>query len=129
MSKKEKSKKDKTETKIKKTLKVTLTTDELLSYGAEQSRAVCQLNSVEKELGEIKESFKSKIAGLELIIGRNSQLIDQGYEYRETDCNVMFDWVLGTKEIFRLDTGEMVESSKIQTWERQEELPEVMEGI
>lgn len=100
-------------------LKVELTDAEILALGKDQGRALLDKSHLEDQLKEFKDSIKGKISTKETTIKHCSNLITQGYEFRNVECEWRFDWDANVKELFRLDNGEQVTMAEITKEDRQ----------
>jgi len=120
MSEKKKPKAKITKEKCNEYLRVKLTDKQILSAAREASTALLKKARYEDELKGIKDKFKSDIEFENLKMKTNSQLVEDGYEYRTIACVWTKDWEKGTKTLTRLDTNEEVKKDvKIEPSERQ----------
>ena len=72
---------------------------------------------------EVMKDFGAKIAAEETVLQKYGEAINQGYEYRATECGVFYDRPeLGLCELVRLDTGEVVSERRMEPEERQHAL-------
>lgn len=118
--KKEKSKPKITKEKCREWLRVKLTDKEVLSAARSASTALLKKNRLEAELEGIKKRFKADVEAENLQMQINSQLVEDGYEYRTIDCLWTKDWEKGTKTLTREDNGFVVKKDvKIEPSERQ----------
>ncbi len=106
----------------KRNLQCTLTRDETLTYAGDLAKAEQDKISVEERLKELKDEFKLKLSQIDVEIGRKSRAINNGYEYRDIDCEWSFDWKEGRKKLIRQDTGDIVETDDISEYEKQQEM-------
>lgn len=108
--------------KEKLNCKVILTNEEMLNYG----KAVAAINSkkvlTENGMKTFVAQKKAEIAECEATISRLSEIVNNGYEYREVECRIHYDWESKTKTWFRADTGEIEKTSIISESEMQEYL-------
>ena len=103
---------------------VKLTPDEITEHGDSLAKANIDLEQVEKELANVKKQYASKTAALEASISSHSMFITTKKEWRDVECQWQFDFKKGTKEMLRLDTGELLESQiKVTDNDRQKMLP------
>lgn len=95
--------------KIKQNLKCILTTEELAEIGRRLgglNREQAQLKSQAKEAAS---QYKARIDSAQVQIEELSDTMNCGYEYRNVDCDVLFNTPTeGFKVIIRSDTGEQV---------------------
>lgn len=111
--------------KVKEFVRCELSEPELLECSKESARAYSSKARLEADLEGIKKRFKADVEKQENIIKNKSELINCGYEYRDTDCTLTFDWAEGIKTLTRLDTGEVLREIPIETHERQKEIKAV----
>ncbi len=77
----------------------------------------------QEELDSIKNQFKGTLARLDAEIAVKAGLVRDGYEFRDVACREEKDYERETFTITRLDTGEMVESRRLNPSEMQRVLP------
>lgn len=106
----------------KQSLQCKLTQEEMLEYSKQMARACHEKKECEDSLKEVKAEFTAKIQGFESQVNLLSTKISNGYEYRETECELHYHWDDGVKLLYRKDTGDLVKSEPIESWERQERL-------
>ena len=111
--------------KVKEFVRCELTEQELLECSKESARAYSSKARIESDLDGIKKRFKADLEKQENIIKNKSELINCGYEYRNIDCALTFDWAKGIKTLTRLDTGEVMKEMTIETHERQQKIKAV----
>lgn len=105
---------------VKEYLKCTLTNAEKLAVGEGLARAQQKLRAKQEELKEVQAQVKAEIAKVEADIGLQSSTLANGYEYRNVDCEVRFhDPKQGMKTLVRLDTGEMLQPTRMNSDECQ----------
>jgi hypothetical protein len=95
---------------------------------SEKSKRLAQNCKERSEYEEAKKAtvsdFKSKIDGLSAHISLLSNHINNGYEYRDVECEVRMNVpAVGSKTIIRKDTGEIVTIEAMRPEEMQEDLP------
>ena len=104
-------------------LRVELTAEEKMSAAKKIATSVLKSKSLEEQLDGIKNKFKADLKSEELKIQKNSELVEDGYEYRTVDSRWEIDWGKGTKKQVRLDTNEEIKTNiKIETSERQSQM-------
>ena len=109
--------------KSREYLRVELTEKEILEAARESSAALIQRAALEKDLEEIKKRFKADITQQDNIMTAKASLVENGYEYRNVDCEWHKNWTAGTKYLVRLDTHQTEKKNvKIEDSERQSEL-------
>jgi len=104
---------------IKRFLPVQLTTSEKVEFGQKLAQAHQEYGEVEREKKHVADKFKER---LEVIDGRTSQLatiVHSGEELRDVGCQWRYLFEANTKELMRMDTGEIVETAAITPEERQ----------
>lgn len=112
-----------TKEKTREWLRVELTNKEMMDAARESATALIKKKGMEEQLDGIKKKFKSDIESEQHKMNTNSQKVEDGYEYRTVDCIWIKDWEKGTKELHRLDTGDIVKKDvKIEPSERQTEI-------
>ena len=94
----------------------------------DQSKALAQnierVATLDSELDSIKATYKAKIGSAESHITLLSQAVNKGYEMRDIECiTEMHAPKNGWKTTSRVDTGEIVETEKMDAHEMQEQLP------
>lgn len=80
------------------------------------------LAEVEIEMKIASNDFKSKLKGLESEIREKSRLVRTGIEYRKVGCDVVLDYEMGSVNVVRSDTDEVVESKAMTDEQRQQRL-------
>jgi len=80
--------------------------------------------AIEQQKKEIDATLKGEIEAQNSNVARLSDLINNGYDYRDIECRIALDCPSkGLKTIFRLDTGEWVKELKMDDNDKQESLP------
>jgi len=108
---------------IKEYLKCHLTEKEKTELSAKIAKAISDRSSAEAKLKEVNASIKAQIAQLDAEISEKALQINNGYEYRNVECQMDKDYRLGTVTITRLDTDEVIRERPMTAEERQMELP------
>jgi len=104
-------------------LRVQLTEKEMLQAAKNSASAFIEVQNLEDQLSGIKAKFKSDIEAQQLKMKKSSMLVEDGYEYRDVECEWRKDWGKGLKSCTRLDTGEIIKvDMKIEPSERQSAL-------
>jgi len=92
---------------VKQYLACKFTEEEKLALSQEMAQAKIKQDDLERALKEINAQYKSDITSQQNVISRSAQKIHDGYEYRDVDCEVEYNFPeRGMKTITRLDTGE-----------------------
>lgn len=109
-------------------LKYEFSDTEIADAARDLATANRKRSSLEQRKKEVDSAIKAEIEEQNSIIGRLSQLIGTGFEYRDIDVRVELDTPeKGTKRIIRIDTGEevavkfMTESDKQMAFDLQTE--------
>lgn len=77
---------------------------------------------VEEEKKVAMSQWTTRIKGIQNDIAANSGKISSGFEMRDTECEVHFDWKAGKKTYVRKSDGKEIETRKIEEPERQQHL-------
>lgn len=109
-------------TKIKKELKVDLTREDKLELSERLSECITRKKRAEDELKAYQADKKSSIQQLEGQINYQSELIRRGYDYKDVECSVEFNFKTGVKTITRLDSGLVIAEDPIHPSELQTSL-------
>ncbi len=105
--------------KDRKYLKHEFSIEEKRAASEELARAVNEKESAESELKSIKSQFDSRKKLAEEAILKYAQQISTGYEYRQTDVEIVKDFTTGTVTVWRLDTDKIVETRRMTGADRQ----------
>ncbi len=90
-------------------LKYEYTDPEIADAARDLAKANRQRSNLEQRKKEVDSAIKAEIEEQNSIIGRLSQLIGTGFEYRDIEVRIELDTPeAGKKRIIRLDTGEEV---------------------
>jgi hypothetical protein len=99
------------------------TKDELQDKGEELALAEMQSDEIERERRESQSDYAKKLKDLRGRISQLSKQIQTKGAQRPTWCVVMFHRpAQGKKEIYRSDTGELVDIQEMTDTERQQKL-------
>lgn len=94
---------------------------ELARKGVSVSRAK---DRAEAEFDRLKAQHKDTIAGLDLEASKIRDAIESGFEMKETDCEIEFNFPSkGRKTIRRLDTGAIVSEQDMTVIDQERDLP------
>ncbi len=105
-------------------LKYTFTEEETKSFARELARENTAAAEVEEQKKAVMASFTEKLTASKSKISMLSRYINNGYDYRTIDCEIIMDNPFaGFKTIVRLDTGEEVKTLPMMQSEMQTELP------
>jgi len=103
-------------------LKHYFTEDEKQIIGADLAKSTQTKMSLEDDKKAVVDQYKSKISSAEFDIKEFAKQLNQGYEFRDIECEVISDFVLGKISFKRLDTGEIVDTRDMLPYELQMEL-------
>ena len=106
----------------KKMLECKLTTEELVVRSKELSKALDEHDAAEDRLESARTQIKAEIASVEGTINKLKKVVGSGVEFREIECNIVYDWDKKEKIIVRSDTGETVDVDIIPEEDLQEHL-------
>ena len=107
---------------FKKMLECKLTTEEHLKKSMELSKTLDSIDAAEDKLEMAKSQIKSDITSLEATKNKLKKIVSSGVEFREVECDIVYDWDANTKSIIRPDTGEVVDVDIIPEADLQEHL-------
>lgn len=120
MTKVDTKKQAKTVTKLQQEyLKCVLTEEEVAQAANELAREVASLKELDEALISIKSEFKGKMEKSEANISVKARLVRDKHEYRNVECDVIYNYTDCTVTITRKDTGEAVETRKMTFAEKQ----------
>jgi len=104
-------------------LKYEFTEEELKDFSKRLAYETRELMENEEAKKSVMSDFKSKIESSKEKISKLSNQINNGYEYRNIDCEVILNEPeAGMKQIVRKDTGELVKTLTMNSEEKQENL-------
>lgn len=103
-------------------LKCVLREDELKNYSMELARKQQDLAQADMDKKASAAAHKEKMERLASEINTVSRNVVNGYEFRSVECRWEYDWKEGVKRLYRLDTGELVDTKGISEYERQQHL-------
>ena len=96
-----------------------LTDEEKMELGQRAARELQSLQQAEESKKEIDAQLKGTIEGHRAQALSFSRTLNNGYEYRDAECDERFDWESGMVIVTRCDTGERVDARPMTTEERQ----------
>jgi len=103
-----------------KHLQCTLTEEELKKYSQTLARTTQEKGEVESRKKEAMSAFNADIASKEATMASLASKINSGWEFRDVECEWIYDWDTGTKTLYRKDTDEcLARSIPIEPDERQ----------
>jgi len=89
-----------------KFLQCTLTEEELKKYSQNLARVAQEKNEIEGRKKQAMSDFNAQIASKEADITTFAAKVNSGWEFRNVDCEWIYDWENGTKSLYRKDTDE-----------------------
>jgi hypothetical protein len=89
-----------------KYLQCTLTEEELKKYSQNLARVAQEKNEIEGRKKQAMSDFNAQIASKEADITTFATKVNNGWEYRDVECEWLYDWDAGTKTLYRKDTDE-----------------------
>ncbi|MFA5868027.1 MAG: hypothetical protein WC891_08775 [Actinomycetota bacterium] len=107
----------------KRYLKYTFTREEKEKLSDELAHDVNDLKQKQLQKKETVKSLDSGIASLETEISRLATHVKDGYEFRDIECEMVFDYGSRMKIVTRLDEQTEVERTPMTAAELQEKLP------
>jgi hypothetical protein len=108
--------------RVKRCLPVKLTDDEVIKASKELTKHLNDLDQKETHLENFKKTNKAEIGQIEGCIQVERVKISTGEEFRDVECDVRISVKDHTKHIVRLDTGEVIEESKLDSDDLQYQL-------
>lgn len=106
-------------------LECKLTEAEIHAAGKELADAINQRAQAENQLETFKQQVKAEIAQHDARIAKNTVLVSSEKEFRNVECEQVFDFNNGLKTTTRLDTGEVIRTEPLTNAERQQMMPGV----
>lgn len=101
-------------------LRYNFSKDEIFEKGKTMAHLSSELSDLEEEKKAVASDFKAKIEAKKASISLMGNHINNGYEYREVECEVtMNDPTPGMKTVVRKDTNEVVETIPMESYEMQ----------
>lgn len=95
-------------------LRYSFTDQELLDLSKQLARKLAEQERAQGELKEVTTQLKAVVTAKENEVSTLSHLVQNGYEYRNIECEVRFDHPdKGKKTMLRMDTGEIVSETKM----------------
>ena len=99
-------------------LTVQLTDLEVENYGRELASCLVKIET----LNEQRKAITQTIDPLKKRSTVLSQTIEDGHEIREVECTWEYDWASDQRSLYRLDTGELIDTCIIPEHEKQQHL-------
>lgn len=92
------------------------------NLSCELSEALNGKRAAEGSLSAVSKQIRAEIAEYDAKVQGLGSKLQSGYEYREVDCTITYDFTKKVKEWKRVDTGTVVKTGTISEEEAQEEL-------
>jgi len=103
-------------------LKCILTEAEIKEAGAALARRYSEITNLEEQKKSVTSDFKAKIDAATAEASLLARQIQNGYEFRQIDCEIQRVWEDKTVQTIRLDTGEIVKTRPMTADELQDRL-------
>ena len=108
--------------KTKEHLKCELTEAEIKQLGYDLARKYSEITDLEENKKAVSSDFKSQIDAATALASSMSRKIQNGYEFRDVECEIRRDYARKIIEWVRLDTGEIFKDRIMTADELQEDL-------
>lgn len=105
-----------------KTLPVRLTGEEMIAASKELTKCLNDLDQAESKLENFKKMQKAETGKIESQIQIERVKIQTGEDFREVECMVDISVKDHTKTVTRMDTGEIINTSKLNNDDLQYQL-------
>ena len=102
-----------------KTLRVKLTTEEIVQAGDDLADVIGDAVALEDELEGLKKHFKGRLTEIENKITQQRTKVHDKWEYRKVDCVEIKNNTTGQVVSIRMDTDEIIDERKMTADERQ----------
>jgi hypothetical protein len=122
MSAKSTDQADMKKTVTKEFLKYEFTREEKEQFASELARNLSELDQQRLKKKEVVKSIDSEIATGEAQVSKLASFVKDGYEYRNIECDVFWNYEARIKTIYRTDTGEKVRTIPMTANELQDTL-------
>lgn len=106
----------------KEYLKCVLTEEEIKESGAQLARRYSEISDLEDAKKSVMSDFKAKIDSASAEASGLARKIQNGYEFRNVDCEEIWDYDDKVVEVVRTDTGETIRSRVMKAEELQDSL-------
>ena len=97
----------------KEYLKYVFSQEEKADIAIEMAQKVSELSQAEDEKKAIMSDFKSRIDGLQARVNSAAIKLNNGYEMRSIECEVVPNWEEKIWEYIREDTGEITKTAQM----------------
>jgi hypothetical protein len=98
-----------------------LTEEDILRYTKDRSEHYGKMKAAQNTLDAYKKQVNSEIATHEAKIDLLEGKLSSGKEFRDIECDIVYDWKKQVKIWVRKDTGEHVKDDIITEYECQEQ--------
>ncbi|MCE5309663.1 MAG: hypothetical protein LLG20_18670 [Acidobacteriales bacterium] len=103
--------------------------EEKAEFARQLARNTQDLEALNDRKAQVTSEFTAKIKAATAEIFKVARLMNNGYEYRDVKCDVLYDTPKrGYKRIIRMDTGEVVEDCPMSPDELQQSLDFAVEA-
>lgn len=109
--------------KIRKWLRCELTDDEKRFAAADLVNRMEEKRRKENELDAVKKQFNGEISKLDADVEAKKNLVRDGYEMRNVDCEEERDYDIEILRVTRMDTLKEIENRRLHNDELQRTLP------
>jgi len=104
---------------VLKSVKSYFTESEKRDIAEEMAKMTLLIEDLDAEKKAAMSSFKDKIDSASLAARVAAQKLRDGYEYRNVECEVIRDYELEEVRYVRTDTGEIIETRRMEKSEMQ----------
>ena len=111
--------------KFTKSLRCAFTEEEKKSMSNDLAKQTVELEAVQEQKKDVVAELNAKEKSLNYHCRLLAGNVDRGYEYRNIQCEVTYDFEAGTMIVIRLDNFEILETGEIPENKRQMEIPDV----
>lgn len=106
---------------IKRAVKHVFTPDEIATLSTEFRQAYSNLKAVETEFDSVKASYKAKTTEAESRMETLSATLQAGFDIRDQDCVVVYDYEAGKKHFFL--------AAQLEYWSPEDGMPTTIEPV
>jgi hypothetical protein len=107
---------------VREHLKCVLTETEIKAAGAQLARSYSEITDLEDQKKSSASNFKARIDISTAQASILARKIQNGYEFRDIDCEEVWNWDEKTVDVVRLDTFEVMKSRIMTAGELQQGL-------
>uniref|UniRef100_A0A6M3ILQ3 Uncharacterized protein n=1 Tax=viral metagenome TaxID=1070528 RepID=A0A6M3ILQ3_9ZZZZ len=100
-------------------LRYEFTPAEMQSLSMELANEEIRRKRLKDALADVSATYRSKIKSAEMGISERATKISNGFEYRQTECTQIMDYMAGIVTIIRKDLDEVVEERPMSEAEKQ----------